>query len=72
MKFSNKRHEEYYNTLKQIPAPQSDVEFNEGGKLIVCLIEFRIMEEIKYVLYALLQVYKPNAIICFLTLQGMI
>tara|TARA_B110000305_G_scaffold161137_1_gene178308 strand:+ start:15735 stop:17657 length:1923 start_codon:yes stop_codon:yes gene_type:complete len=60
----NERKQTYFNLIKQIPSPDINktISFNNSGKLTVCLIEYRIMEEIKYVLNALLHVYNSNEI----------
>lgn len=52
----------YTEVIKKIPEPDEVQTFNIKGKLNVCLIECRIMDEIKYVLNALLRVYKSNDI----------
>ena len=53
----------YTNVLKRIPKPEKIPVFNKGGKLIICLVEYRIMEEIDYVITAMLRVYdKPEEI----------
>ena len=36
--------------------------FNKSGKLIICLIEFRLLHEIEHVMAAILKSYKPNEI----------
>ena len=55
---------EYYNLIKKIKYPyENDVPiFNKRGKLIIALFEFRPSEEIKYVINAVLQVYKSSEI----------
>ena len=65
----NSRHSEYNNILYDLDELYSyrinthkQLLFNNRGKLIICLIEFREMIEIKYVIYALLSVYNPNEI----------
>ena len=35
----------YTNVLKRIPKPEKTPVFNKGGKLIICLVEYRIMDE---------------------------
>ena len=55
----------YTSVLKRIPQPDKSnpPKFNKGGKLIVVLIEYRIMDEIDWVINALLRVYdKPEEI----------
>tara|TARA_E500000331_G_scaffold358545_1_gene426405 strand:+ start:1229 stop:3712 length:2484 start_codon:yes stop_codon:yes gene_type:complete len=56
------RQKSYSDLLKSIPVPEKTPEFNIGGKLIICLIEYRIMEEIEYVINAALRVYNPQEI----------
>ena len=48
--------------LKNIPSPENIPCFNKGGKLIICLIEYRIMPEIDWVINAVLRVYKSSEI----------
>ena len=48
----------YNEVLKKIPTPQQPPVFKTSGKLNICLIEYRPMNEILYVLNALLRVYK--------------
>ena len=45
----------YNDMLKSIPAPENIPEFNTKGKLIICLIEYRIMDEIEWVINAMLR-----------------
>lgn len=53
----------YTNVLKRIPKPEQIPAFNKEGKLIICLVEYRIMDEIDYVINAMLRVYdKPEEI----------
>jgi len=52
----------YNSLLRKIKSPQEPVEFLKSGKLNVCLIEYRNMTEIEYVLKALLQVYASSEI----------
>uniref|UniRef100_A0A6C0BUZ3 DUF5672 domain-containing protein n=1 Tax=viral metagenome TaxID=1070528 RepID=A0A6C0BUZ3_9ZZZZ len=56
------RQKSYSDLLKSIPKPVKTPEFNIGGKLIICLIEYRLMEEIEYVINAALRVYNPQEI----------
>ena len=58
-KYMSNKNEEYYNLLKTIEYPyKNDVPiFNTHGKLIIALFEFRPIDEIKYVINAILQVY---------------
>ena len=52
----------YLELLKSIPKPAKTPKFNIGGKLIICLIEYRIMEEIELVMNAALRVYNPQEV----------
>lgn len=52
----------YNRLLRKIKSPQETVEFLKSGKLNVCLIEYRNMIEIEYVLNALLCVYPSSEI----------
>mgnify|MGYP001173752247 FL=1 len=52
----------YNDMLKSIPAPENIPEFNTEGKLIICLIEYRIMDEIEWVINAMLRVYDSKEI----------
>ena len=53
----------YTNVLKRIPKPEKPPIFNKEGQLIICLVEYRIMDEIDYVINAMLRVYdKPEEI----------
>lgn len=52
----------YTNTIRKIPDPEGNIAFKTLGRLNICLIECRIMEEIKYVLNAVLQIYHPSEI----------
>ena len=58
----NHRHKEYNDILSQIPKPTETPEFQYSGKLMVCLVEFRDMPEIDWVINALLRVYPSNEI----------
>ena len=49
----------YLKILENIPKPDFIPEFNLSGKLIIALIEYRIKDEIEYVINAVLRVYKP-------------
>ena len=69
LKCFNDRHKQYNEILYHLDDLHRykkntgfDFNFANNGKLIVCLIEFRLMVEIKYVIYALLSVYSPNEI----------
>ena len=50
------RRQQYNELLKRIPSPTSIPEFNTEGRLIICLVEFRIMDEIEQVINAVLRV----------------
>ncbi len=52
----------YYNVISHISKYKNQVEFLKSGKLTICLIEYRILLEIEYVLNALLHVYNSNEI----------
>jgi hypothetical protein len=56
------RIELYNNILKNIPEPIEIPCFNTKGKLIIVLIEYRIMDEIQWVINAALRVYQPEEI----------
>ena len=56
------RQKSYFDLLKSIPSPEKIPEFNIGGKLIICLIEMRIMDEIEQVINAALRVYNSQEI----------
>lgn len=56
------RNDIYNHLLKNIPSPENIPCFNKGGKLIICLIEYRIMPEIDWVINAVLRVYKSSEI----------
>lgn len=65
----NSKHTEYNNILYQLDdlhkyrmSKYRKLSFSKSGKLIICLIEFREMVEIKYVVYALLSIYNPEEI----------
>lgn len=59
----NEKHKEYNNLLYNLKLDiDGPIYFNKEGKLIICLIEFRPLEEIKYVMYAILKIYKPEDI----------
>ena len=65
----NSKHTEYNNVLYQLDElhnyrmkKKSKLNFSTSGKLIICLIEFRKMVEIKYIIYALLSIYNPEEI----------
>jgi len=56
------RKKQYDEILSKIPAPMKVPEFNTGGKLIISLIEYRIMPEIEWVVNAILRVYESHEI----------
>ena len=58
MQFVNERHKKYNSILEQIDISNEKLFFAKKSKLIICLIEFRSMLEIKYVINALLKSYK--------------
>ena len=59
--FSQKQ--EYYSIIKKIHNINNIISFkHDGGKLIFCLIEFRIMEEMKHVINSILNIYNPSEI----------
>jgi len=64
----------YTNVLKRIPGPDENnpPKFNTGGRLIVSLIEYRIMDEIEWVINALLRVYDKPEEIGFAIVHGTI
>ena len=53
---------EYTKLLSQIPKPTGSLKFSKSGKLVICLIEFRIQKEIEWVMNAVLRVYSPEEI----------
>lgn len=53
------RNEIYNHLLSRIPSPENVPCFNTSGKLIICLVEYRIMPEVEWVINAALRVYKP-------------
>lgn len=58
----NHRNKQYNNILEKVQICTEDIVLQTSGKLIVCLIELRIMSEIKYVVNALFSSYKPSEI----------
>lgn len=56
------KYKEYYKLISNIKGPSVVPEFNTKGKLVICLIEYRIMKEIEYVINALLKVYDSQDI----------
>ena len=52
----------YNDVIKRIPSPTYIPKFNTSGKLIICLVEYRIMDEIDYVINAMLRVYGQEEI----------
>ena len=62
----------YRNVLKRIPPPDKDNTpvFNTGGRLVVALVEYRIMDEIDWVINALMRVYDKPMEIGFSIVHG--
>ena len=62
----------YQNVLKRIPPPDKDNTpvFNTGGRLVVALVEYRIMDEIDWVINALMRVYDKPMEIGFSIVHG--
>lgn len=56
------RLKEVNDLISMIPKPTLPLNFKKDGKLVICLIEFRVMKEIEYVMNAVLRVYKPEEI----------
>ena len=56
------KYNEYVKIISTIPRPNYRPIFNTKGRLIICLIEYRVMDEIHYVINAMLRVYKSNEI----------
>ena len=55
--------QEYYSVIKQIPHINNIVNLKcDWGKLMFCLIEFRIMEEMKHVINSILNIYNSSEI----------
>ena len=52
----NTRHKEYNNVLKKIKIKRKP-RFNTEGRLCICLIEFRNMIEVDYVMRAVFKMY---------------
>jgi hypothetical protein len=48
---------EYTNLLSHIPTPNKSPIFQSSGKLLICLIEFRELHEIQWVMNAIVKVY---------------
>lgn len=62
---NRKNRENIYNKIiSNLKNPYNDfeIEFNESGKIVICLIEYRMLDRIHYVLNALLNVYSPEEI----------
>tara|TARA_Y100001978_G_C23603429_1_gene389910 strand:- start:124 stop:957 length:834 start_codon:yes stop_codon:yes gene_type:complete len=57
-----RRRMDYYTIVKQIQSNIKNIKFNNGGKLVVCIVEFREMEEIINVVNCILRIYKPSEI----------
>ena len=58
----NNRYNSYINIIKNIKHNRGNINFKNNGKLTICLIEFRIMPEIEYVINSILKVYDPSEI----------
>ena len=58
----NNRYNNYINIIKNIKHNRGNINFKNNGKLTICLIEFRIMPEIEYVINSILKVYDPSEI----------
>ena len=56
------RQKQYTHILSSVKHNRTDIVFKENGKLIFCLIEFRTMKEIEYVINCILKVYDPSEI----------
>lgn len=56
------RKNQFYDVISKIPSIDYIPEFNQEGKLIICMIEFRIMDSIKHVINSVLRIYKPDEI----------
>ena len=58
----NSRQKNYNEILMKLKIDDSVQEFQKKGKLIICLIEFRPLQEIECVMAAILKSYKPSEI----------
>ena len=59
----NNRQKDYYSILNELKINKNkEFIFKPSGKLIICLIEFRIQQEIENVMAAVLKVYNPDEI----------
>lgn len=58
----NNRNNQYNDILKKLDFRQCNITLNSSGRLIICLIEFREMIEMKYVIQAIFSTYEPNEI----------
>jgi hypothetical protein len=56
------RKNQFYDVIYKIPSIDYIPEFNQKDKLIICMIEFRIMDSIKHVINSVLRIYKPDEI----------
>ena len=63
LKICNRRHGEYNDVLKKLTI-SNDYKYlcNTSGKLIVCLVEFRILHEIEHVISAITKIYNDGEI----------
>lgn len=53
---------EITDLISKIPAPEFPLCFQKSGKLVICLVEFRIQPEIEWVMNAVMRIYKPEEI----------
>ena len=65
----NDKHRQYNDILKRIKLKRIP-KFNTGGRLCICLVEFRNMIEIDYVIRAVLKQYSCDyeiglSVVCF-------
>ena len=56
------RLKEITELISKIPSPELPLCFQKEGRLIICLVEFRIQPEIKWVMNAIMRIYKPEEI----------
>jgi hypothetical protein len=62
LKSANNRNTQYNDILKKLDFTQDNIKLNSSGRLIICLIEFRELIEMKYVIQAIFSTYDPNEI----------
>ena len=53
------RKKKYINLIKNIKHNRESIIFKKTGRLTFCLIEFRVMPEIEYVINSILKIYEP-------------